>query len=193
MVLRLMKIFSLRVMARRTSFSLTNTCTSIADFAALSDFLGTPGTTAGDGIGGSRFFFVPADGAEQRSASDLFAFVAAPKKRSAISAAMDAELAGCLAVDGAAAGGVDVGTPLPRAIPCAASTVSTTRAIAARSTPLPADADADAANFFSGGFVSVDDGVSLDDGAIRGAATTGTSTFSCTASGTGEIAAPAIR
>src|ERR1700674_1890199 len=93
-VLGLMKIFSLRVMARRTSFSLTKLEIWTAGFAGASVFVGF-----GDGAGGT-------------AATASFAETVGPKKRPAISAATSAGLG-----NGFAAGaGFCIGaeTPLPR-------------------------------------------------------------------------------
>ena len=127
------------------------------------------------------------------SAFSAFGFVAELKKRAAISAAMDDGLAASFGAGAAAGVGMDFGAPLPRAIPCAASTFSTTRAIAARSTP-PVDATAvDAAGFFSSCFTSAEDGGTLGVDTGEEACSAGMLTFSCTASGSGEFAAPAMR
>jgi hypothetical protein len=69
MVLGPMKIFSLRVMARRTSFSLTNTEIWTAGFAGASVFVGF------------------GDGAGALATAAAFAGIVGPKKRAAISAA----------------------------------------------------------------------------------------------------------
>src|SRR5258708_39571408 len=102
MVLRPMKIFSLRVIARRTSFSLTKTWISIAAFAGGSGFLPASGAGA-DWIGASAVFVLPEETAEEVSAVSTFGFADEPKKRSAISAAMDDGLVNSFAA-GAGAG-----------------------------------------------------------------------------------------
>src|SRR5882672_4994561 len=144
---------------------------SIAAFGEASPFF--PASGAGtDGISAPKVFIVPEEAGDKVSALSVLGFVDGPKRRSAISAAMDDGGANSFATGAAAGSGRDFGEPLPRAIPCEASTFSTTRAIAARSTP-PADA-AGAAGCFSSGFASGEGASPL--GADAG--TAGTLTFS---------------
>ncbi len=75
-----------------------------------------------------------------------FGLAGEEKKRPAISAAI-AE--GCGTSFAAGIAGAGFGAPLPRTIPCPASTVSTMRAIVARSTPAADAGTAGSTTFFS--------------------------------------------
>lgn len=88
MVLRPMKIFSLRVIARRTSFSLTKTCISVAVLAAGPGLL-LMAVAGLAGIGACAVSDVAEVAAVEVTAACAFEFEGEPKKRSAISAAMD--------------------------------------------------------------------------------------------------------
>ena len=151
---------------------------------------GAVGTTRGP-----EFFAAPEETPGEGPTVSAIGFADDPKKRAAISAAMEAGLARSFTAAaergaGADAGagidaGMDLGAPLPRAIPCAASTFSTTRAIAARSTPTADAGGAAATGFFSSGFASAEIATMAGAG--------GALTFFWTASGAGAMAAPIMR
>src|SRR5882762_3779211 len=110
-----MKIFSLRVIARRTSFSLTKGEISTAGFGGVSDFGG-----GADGVGGSTLELLEEAGGKFAAASG-FGLPEEPNRRPAISAATAEGLGSSFAA------GADLVAPLPRAIPWEAITCSTTK------------------------------------------------------------------
>src|SRR5579871_2931797 len=65
-----------------------------------------------------------------------FALAGEPNRRSAISAAIETGLANFCGAEACGVSDAAFARPLPREIPCAASTLATTRAISPRFTPL---------------------------------------------------------
>src|SRR5882672_6424533 len=113
-----MKIFSLRVMARRTSFSLTNGEISTAGVTRGCDFKATLGGV--DGSAADSLVAAPerSVGAELVAASS-FVFVLTPNNRPATSLAIEDGLGNSFTAD-AALPDAALGSPklsLPRAIP----------------------------------------------------------------------------